>query len=208
MTRLETSAAFGACAIVAFVLVAVLGAYVTSRTPTRIDVEAVALRGTATPLAAWFTSLGYWPSLTVLSIALAIGFARLSDSSWLPLALVASHSLSQVAIAAIKPAYHRTRPDYWLIRHEVDTSFPSGHAATAITFFFAALLLVSHAHVAPEARIVGASVLACCVAGIPWSRLVLGAHYLTDVIGGLLFGTGWLAASLAILALVSPSAFS
>jgi undecaprenyl-diphosphatase len=208
VTRVETSAAFGACAIVAFVLVAALGAYVTSRTPTRLDVEAVVLRGTATPLAAWFTSLGYWPSLAVLSIALVTGFTRLSDSPWLPLALVASHSLSQVAIAAIKPAYHRTRPDYWLIRREVDTSFPSGHSATAITFFLAALLLVSHAPVAPAVRIVGTAVLAGCVVGIPWSRLVLGAHYLTDVIGGLLFGSGWLAASFSILALVAPSAFS
>jgi membrane-associated phospholipid phosphatase len=203
--RLETSAALGAYAIVAFVLVAALGAYVTPRTPTRIDIEAVALRGRATTLAAWFTSLGYWPALTALAIVLVVAFTRLTDPPWLPLALVASHSLSQIAIAAIKPAFHRTRPDYWLVRREVDTSFPSGHSATAMTFFLAALLLVSTVREPQTERIAGATVLACCVAGIPWSRLVLGAHYLTDVIGGILFGSGWLAASLALLWLFSPS---
>ena len=29
--------------------------------------------------------------------------------------------------------------------------------------------------------------------GIMWSRLALGAHYLSDVMGGAVFGCGWLA---------------
>jgi membrane-associated phospholipid phosphatase len=37
------------------------------------------------------------------------------------------------------------------------------------------------------------------VIGIPWSRLALDAHYATDVIGGLVFGCGWLCATIAIV---------
>ncbi len=49
------------------------------------------------------------------------------------------------------------------------------------------------AFVLPEGghdRFVEERILACCVARIPWSRLVLGAHYLTDVVGGLLLRIG------------------
>ena len=38
-----------------------------------------------------------------------------------------------------------------------------------------------------------------CAVGISWSRLALGAHYLTDVVGGLLFGAAFLCAALAII---------
>jgi membrane-associated phospholipid phosphatase len=35
--------------------------------------------------------------------------------------------------------------------------------------------------------------------GIPWSRLVLAAHYGTDVTGGILFGVAWLCLMLVVL---------
>jgi len=190
-------------AIVGFALFAALGAYVATRTPTRLDVEAVSLRGVGVPLAVLFTSFGYWPALTVFGAATVV---LLYDrtSYWLPAALVASHTLSQIVIAAIKPIFHRTRPDYWLIRHEVDTSYPSGHSATAMTFYLALLLLVWNVRL-PHAVQLGASiVLGLCVIGIPWSRLALGAHYLTDVTGGALFGSAWLAASIALWTRFGP----
>jgi undecaprenyl-diphosphatase len=92
------------------------------------------------------------------------------------------------------------RPDYWLVRQEHDLSYPSGHSATAIVFFVPLVALVLVSHVVPQAASLPiACALVLCVFGIPWSRLVLGAHYPTDVLGGLLFGAGWLAASLAVL---------
>ena len=198
MTKVETQVALGAYAVVGFALFAILGAYVSSRTPTRIDTEAVALRGIGTPIAAVFTSLGYWPTLSVLSVVtIALLFNR-TATAWLPAALVASQGVSQGIIVVLKPLFHRTRPDDWLLNHEVDLSYPSGHSATAITFFLALLVLVWNARIPGPAQIALSIVLGACVFGIPWSRLALGAHYATDILGGLLFGTAWLAASTAI----------
>jgi hypothetical protein len=45
------------------------------------------------------------------------------------------------------------------------------------------------------------------VAGIPWSRLALSAHYATDVLGGLLLGAGWLALMTAFLHHVPEARF-
>jgi len=49
-------------------------------------------------------------------------------------------------------------------------------------------------------------ILVICIVGIPWSRLALGAHYLTDVAGGVLFGAGWLCITLALIARFAPRA--
>jgi membrane-associated phospholipid phosphatase len=91
----------------------------------------------------------------------------------------------------LKLAFHRTRPDAWLHIREVDFSYPSGHSVTAV-FFVGLALLACDAPVPRPLVSTLVALLAVGAIGLPWSRLALGAHYLTDVIGGLLFGLGWL----------------
>jgi undecaprenyl-diphosphatase len=75
-------------------------------------------------------------------------------------------------------------------------SFPSGHAMSS-TFTYGALLLVFLPVIARRYRpfaVGGAIVL---VAAICFSRLALGVHFITDVVGGVVLGLAWLAASTA-----------
>lgn len=65
-----------------------------------------------------------------------------------------------------------------LIQSPTCGSFPSSHAASAVAFF-AALLMIQH----PIAPIVGLWALA-----VSFSRLYLGVHYLSDIIGGSIIG--------------------
>ncbi len=90
------------------------------------------------------------------------------------------------------------RPDNWLLRHERDKSYPSGHSSTAITFFLGLIAVVGLASIPMPIQISASIVLGICAIGIPWSRMALGAHYLTDVLGGLLFGSAWLTVSFAV----------
>ncbi|MBV9272179.1 MAG: phosphatase PAP2 family protein, partial [Candidatus Eremiobacteraeota bacterium] len=114
------------------------------------------------------------------------------------LIVAVSQLASQGVLEGFKQLFARHRPDYWLIGLERGFSYPSGHASTAITFFatWAAIVLLSAA--SRELKIGIAMVLFAWAAGIVWSRLALGAHYLTDVTGGMLFGIAWMCAVAAL----------
>jgi membrane-associated phospholipid phosphatase len=177
----------------------VIGALVAHRPPTPVDVAAGSLRGTAVPLALFFTGLGRWPVLLGLGVVAAGAAVALRTGLTTVAILYATQILSQGANAAIKLVFHRARPDAWLHIHETDLSYPSGHAVTAVVFFLGFAILAWHAPLPrPVAAALVAALLVCAV-GIPWSRLALAAHYFTDVIGGLLLGTAFLCAAFALI---------
>jgi membrane-associated phospholipid phosphatase len=189
------------CALAALAL----GAALAHRPPLRIDVAAAALRGTAVPVALFFTALGRWPVLLGIGVV-ATGIAmslRTGVSS--VVVLLAAQVVSQAAAALMKLAFQRVRPDGALGPQESDLSFPSGHSVSAVVFFAGLAVLAWHAPLPRPIATVVSAVLLVCAAGIPWSRLALGAHYLTDVIGGLLVGTAVLCAALAIVARFAPA---
>lgn len=70
-------------------------------------------------------------------------------------------------------------------------AFPSGHAMNA-TVDYAVLLIVLWPFIPPARRRLAIAVYAVLIAAISFSRLVLGLHYLTDVVGGIVLGLAWL----------------
>jgi len=97
----------------------------------------------------------------------------------------------------LKLAFHRPRPELAFVH--LDTySFPSGHAAGS------AAILGAVAYLA--ARRTGGAARVAILAGTPllialvgFSRLYLGAHYLSDVLAGFSVGAAWLFACLTVL---------
>lgn len=186
-------------AVVFFAAFAALGLRVARSAPTAFDVAAVALRGIGTPLAAVFTALGRWwaiVAVTILAATLAVTMkAHVAPVFW----LLGSQAASQATVNGCKRLFRRTRPEGWLLYREPDLSYPSGHATTAIVFFGELLFLAQRLpafHGAPAFALDAA--LGLCILGIPWSRLALGAHFASDVVGGALYGCGWSCAILGI----------
>lgn len=99
--------------------------------------------------------------------------------------------------SVVKILVDRPRPS---LEHPILTahgkSFPSGHAMSS-TVVYGALLLTFLPAIPPKKRrlMIGAYLL--LIAGIGFSRLALGVHYLTDILGGYTLGAAWLAASTA-----------
>ncbi len=75
-------------------------------------------------------------------------------------------------------------------------SFPSGHAMSS-TVVYGALLLVFLPVIARRLRPVAVAAAALLVGAICFTRLALGVHYLSDVLGGVVLGLAWLTVSTA-----------
>jgi undecaprenyl-diphosphatase len=92
----------------------------------------------------------------------------------------------------IKELLDRVRPTANPIAHTLGPSFPSGHTTGAAACFAAFALVMGRGRSRNvQALLAGAAVfVAIAVAA---SRVLLGVHWLTDVIGGLALGWAWFA---------------
>ncbi|MEO8295882.1 MAG: phosphatase PAP2 family protein [Gemmatimonadota bacterium] len=105
-----------------------------------------------------------------------------------------------ICYAILKVFFHRHRPD--LVERLSGAgwySFPSGHAMLApIIYVFAAVMLEQQIASRNYQRVMIAAgwLLALLIA---FSRVYLGVHYPTDVLAGLLAGSGWLGVSLLVI---------
>ena len=76
-------------------------------------------------------------------------------------------------------------------------AFPSGHAMTA-TATWGALLFVLLAFVPRRWRPAAVAVTVAIVLAVGVSRVLLGVHWVSDVVGGVLLGLAWLLATTAV----------
>lgn len=171
---------------VAFVL---LGLVTSSRQPSVVDLVARPFTGHGVAVARLVTDAGLFPFYAVVSVVLLIlGF---SQRRWLRSILISVASLIaawQISDAC-KALFHRPRPTYFVPgAHEASFSYPSGHTTIVIAFygFWTAVAWESNLPVATKRWIrIAFGVWALAIG---WSRLALGDHYLTDLIGGYLLG--------------------
>jgi membrane-associated phospholipid phosphatase len=99
---------------------------------------------------------------------------------------------------AVKVAVGRPRPELEQpIAEAFNHSFPSGHAMQAVVCYGALALVFLPRFEARGRRwiLVGTAVLALAI-GV--SRLALGLHFVSDVLGGYVLGAAWLAGSVAV----------
>jgi undecaprenyl-diphosphatase len=94
----------------------------------------------------------------------------------------------------LKTTVHRSRPQYAAAYlHGHSYSFPSGHTmASTICYLMLAFLIWMHPRVGPTARRLAWIVCGSIVLTVGFSRLYLGVHYPSDVLGGLAAGLAWL----------------
>ena len=131
------------------------------------------------------TFVGSPSTVPVVGLAAALGFwwRRMPRAA----GLMALSLLSVPLFTVLKEFWHRARPHAPLVHVDVltsGTSFPSGHA-TGGTAVYGALAFLAWIHLDRErTRLPVTLVLALLPIGIDASRVLLGAHWLSDVVAG------------------------
>ena len=132
-----------------------------------------------------------------LSLAFAVVLARMRQWYWI-LTLTASIAGGMGLNWLLKLAYARARPVFEDPLVELHTfSFPSGHTAGSALFYgvLAAFLVSRYYSPRRRAAIVAGAIAA--VATVAFSRVYLGAHFLSDVVAAACSSTAWLVLCLA-----------
>ncbi len=134
------------------------------------------------------------------TVTLAVTLATLFWLAWRRNWRGAAYEVAAVAVACLfaalfKTTLHVQRPEAIYSGWDV-FAFPSGHSAVT-TALYGFLAIVVAWEVSARWRFAVASAAAVLVVGVAFSRVYLGAHWISDVLAGLAFGVAW-AALLAI----------
>ncbi len=137
------------------------------------------------------TELG--STVFVCGVALCVGIVLAYRHKFVYATAIGISVLGAGATALlIKEVVHRARPVRALQAYqETGFSFPSGHATLAAAFYGFLIYLVWRLMPAGFLRNVVVTALALLIVLIAFSRLYLGVHYLSDVIGGLVLGAAF-----------------
>ena len=113
-------------------------------------------------------------------------------SRWLPVFLIAVTVGQTLMSNGIKEIVDRVRPTANPIAHTLGPSFPSGHTTGAAACFAAFALVLGRGRSRNVQSLLAGAAVFVAVA-VAASRVLLGVHWLTDVIGGLALGWAWFA---------------
>jgi membrane protein DedA with SNARE-associated domain/membrane-associated phospholipid phosphatase len=156
----------------------------------------------ATGIMKGVTWLGSNAVLMPLAVAVAAYVLLIKKDRRSALLLVAALAGANAWYHLVKPLVARARPPESL--HLISVSgfaFPSGHATAAIAVWGAAAFVLSVGR-SVKLRVaiwIGAGLTASLVA---FSRVYLGVHWWTDVVGGMTLGGAWLCILIAVSMLI------
>jgi undecaprenyl-diphosphatase len=150
-----------------------------------------------TALASAVSQLHGTTGILLMALGAALAFAYRRQTQWLPLlAMCVPGGL--VLNWLVKHAFQRARPAVDPFAATLASySFPSGHAAGA-TVWWGFVLLVWFAWERRPGRRAAACVIAITMILLTGlSRMVLGLHYLSDVLAAMAEGAAWIVLSVA-----------
>ena len=152
------------------------------------------------------TMLGSYNWLAILMIAMS-GFLVYRKQHLENMILLSGFALTSASVALIKFLSHRTRPYPELSLLENTMSFPSGHMAHSLFVYgFLGYLLSKYV----KSRIYSLSImlLGIILAGmIGLSRLYLGLHWFSDILGGFTLSAAYLCLCIGLLETLQKSKY-
>ena len=142
----------------------------------------------STPIAKFITNFG--GAIVVISLTTILFFV-IKDKK-IGISIIANLGIVTILNQIIKFIMQRPRPTEFRIIEETGYSFPSGHSMVSLAFYGYLVYLIykyiNNKHL-KRTLIIILSIL-ICVIGV--SRIYLGVHYTSDVLGGFLISLAYL----------------
>lgn len=141
----------------------------------------------------FLTAVGVAPWALILPVIIFVALLLLR--AWPAALALLFAQLGSVGNPLIKIVVNRPRPGITFelgLRVPTDSSFPSGHAATAMVVY-GFLIYLAWVKLR-EHRLARNIVIALCaiyILAMGLSRIYLGEHWFSDVLGGYLYGLAW-----------------
>lgn len=184
-----------AVALVSLLLFGWLARDVAAQATIPFDVGASeALHGLASPaldaVVRVLTVLGLFPVLGLMILAASVPLARRGRRREIALLVVALAG-AVLLHYALKAAFNRPRPVLPWAEQDSTAAFPSGHAMDSLVAYLALACVIWQVWGARWGRI-ALVVTVPLVLLIGFSRVYLGLHFVSDVIGGYVAGLCWL----------------
>ncbi len=152
----------------------------------------------------FLTSIGVAPWVLILPAIIIIALLAMRD--WPAALALLFAQLGSVGNPLIKIAVHRPRPGIPFelsLGVPTDSSFPSGHSATAMVVYgfliYLAWVKLRDHHLARNIII---TLCAIYILAMGLSRIYLGEHWITDVLGGYVYGLAWVLLSVIVYHLI------
>ena len=159
-----------------------------------------AIRGNLTTTKTLFfstvTRLGDTSTVIILTVGLALVLWFLLKNKVAAIWLVINSAIIQGAgNTALKFIFNRPRPSGEHLVAAGGTSFPSGHSMGSMLLYGTLILLLPRFIKNRTVCLISQIGLGIIILLVGTSRIYLGVHYPTDVLGGFLMGFAWLSFS-------------
>ena len=142
----------------------------------------------ATPIAKFITNFGGAIFLAILTIVLFILIKNKKIGVSIFSNLVIITALNQL----LKNILQRPRPTEYRIIEETGYSFPSGHSMISMAFYGYLIYLIYKYVKNKYVKWISMALLSLLICSIGISRIYLGVHYTSDVLGGFLISISYL----------------
>jgi undecaprenyl-diphosphatase len=128
-----------------------------------------------------------------MTVLLASAFLWVSKHRYSVLLLWVAVIGGAVLNLVLKAAFDRPRPELfdWRTPYAGQSSFPSGHAMTAVVVYWTLAYLISRFEPTRLLQLLTWAFAAVVILLIGLSRLYLGVHYPSDVLAGFVIGFAW-----------------
>jgi undecaprenyl-diphosphatase len=137
-----------------------------------------------------FTLLGNWPFLFLMAAIVSMLLCRYEKKEK-AIGMFLNVWGGALIVTMIKYSVQRLRPELGLVE-EIGFSFPSAHAFLSFSFYGFLLILLWKSKVGRAHKYLGSLLLFSCIVLISFSRIYLGVHWFSDVVGGLVLSVWWM----------------